>query len=959
MGKPFSRPFASVRSRLVITASAFALFLVINTRLPIGQAQSTAVTLVVVASEAENNTLRFGDTLTVQVTIQNQGNKPVTIPYDALSIKNEGWAGFPGFSSGFGESRIIHPQSDARVGFVLSPGKSVVMSAEFQSPSVGSMGPMSAQFVIETQDDNLIGQLDGRTKIPASYKLAGKRAELLGLQWSGDEPGFEVQFDVAPSNILASAWSGKSDGDLRKLQNEFEKTILIAPEGHEIRELRYAENSLVFMGCHSLPLLRLEMKNPDAAFRQRAISAISRLDWNTREFNSFIADLEKKNYSQPWKANVAKCDEEQSLRESIKLIVDSLADQDAEVRADAISALSQRASYEKSLRDPKPNDKQSSDNNQQSDDPLRLAERALPLIQKLVTDADPHVRSAAQGFLANFVSEPSVADNIQAALSDPDQNVRSHALWALKTSEEPPPMATLEKAFVSARGEIGIGLIELMVEREDSGLAARLTPAFNDRTTDERLMIMTAIAGHSDEAALGMVALGLKDKDSLVCRAALMRLLEFPTPKALSLIKENKGHLPASLQSVAAAVEKELQSRTRFPFLGRPNAQPVEAIFPSRNGTEPMVSPDGKWIAYVETGWGRPWGTGGTGRSNLLSITHVVRSDGTNDRVVSDMFLVGWMSDSQRLASARDGYATIVNVDGKTVDEFGYPVEKQKNDSSFTGAKWTTGEIRQQMGLTMPHSKRFQSNPNDSGWPLDFDYGEDGAASPDGKWFGPRVVKTKWQIESIDGKTIELSMIEDTRFYGGRAFWSPGGEHIIIFPVDTSNAGDHSDAINPAQAFIIDLAKRSVSKVMDVDRVPDFDEWDYRKGRFNPWSKDGKQLTYIRNGQVWISKAEGSDPKQITFDKINKVFPTFSPDGSKIAYITFQVANRDRLQGVGQTNLWVVDTTTGLAAKITRSGPGEIQGIDWLDNSKLISDRISGPLGFVGSGSALWTISLK
>src|SRR5919106_3992082 len=50
----------------------------------------------------------------------------------------------------------------------------------------------------------------------------------------------------------------------------------------------------------------------------------------------------------------------------------------------------------------------------------------------------------------------------------------------------------------------------------------------------------------------------------------------------------------------------------------------VEAIFPSQNGTMPVTSPDGQWIAYVETGWGRPGGSGGFGRSNLINITHVV-----------------------------------------------------------------------------------------------------------------------------------------------------------------------------------------------------------------------------------------------------------------------------------------------------------------------------------------------
>ena len=95
-----------------------------------------------------------------------------------------------------------------------------------------------------------------------------------------------------------------------------------------------------------------------------------------------------------------------------------------------------------------------------------------------------------------------------------------------------------------------------------------------------------------------------------------------------------------------------------------------ESGFPSRNGTTPVTSPDGQWIAYVETGWGRPGGSGGFGRSNLVSISHVVRQDGTDDRVVSDMFVVSWLSDSQRVGTARDGFAAISNLNGNVVAEF-------------------------------------------------------------------------------------------------------------------------------------------------------------------------------------------------------------------------------------------------------------------------------------------------
>src|SRR5262249_10821429 len=152
-----------------------------------------------------------------------------------------------------------------------------------------------------------------------------------------------------------------------------------------------------------------------------------------------------------------------------------------------------------------------------------------------------------------------------AALADPDAGVRNQALEALKTSHEPLPMPTIQKAFASTKGDVALGLIDLIYEREDSDLAASLTPGFKERSTAERLMILTVIAGHSDDPALSLVLLGLKDGDSAIRRAALQRLLAFPSEKAISQIKANAGTV--SSDDITVTVEKELTGPLLFPFL--------------------------------------------------------------------------------------------------------------------------------------------------------------------------------------------------------------------------------------------------------------------------------------------------------------------------------------------------------------------------------------------------------
>jgi hypothetical protein len=44
-----------------------------------------------------------------------------------------------------------------------------------------------------------------------------------------------------------------------------------------------------------------------------------------------------------------------------------------------------------------------------------------------------------------------------------------------------------------------------------------------------------------------------------------------------------------------------------------------ETLLSAENAYNPIPSPDGKYIAYVRTGWGKPGGSGGFGRSNLVS----------------------------------------------------------------------------------------------------------------------------------------------------------------------------------------------------------------------------------------------------------------------------------------------------------------------------------------------------
>jgi hypothetical protein len=318
------------------------------------------------------------------------------------------------------------------------------------------------------------------------------------------------------------------------------------------------------------------------------------------------------------------------------------------------------------------------------------------------------------------------------------------------------------------------------------------------------------------------------------------------------------------------------------------------------------------------------------------------------------MFLVGWMSDSRRMASARDGYAAVVNLEGKVITEFGDRLAKMEGRRGFDRETWPPSPTGKRYGAAMPHTKRFRNNAEDPRSMIMFDYGEDAAFSPDGKWFGPLQVNGQWQFIDSQGQKIEVKPPADAP-WGYRAVWSPDGTHIVVVPLVKGNTFGGGDEIRSSKAVVINFVGQVTEAVIEVEEFPKVGDWDYLKRRWDPWSKDSKQLAFIRQGQIWVADSNGGNARQVTFHAFNKAFPAFSPDGTKIAYVTWQPDNREHYRRFGPTDIWVVDCKTGLAIRVTHADAGRIQGLSWPDNSTLIYDR----MGSTESHSTLRRTSLK
>lgn len=282
------------------------------------------------------------------------------------------------------------------------------------------------------------------------------------------------------------------------------------------------------------------------------------------------------------------------------------------------------------------------------------------------------------------------------------------------------------------------------------------------------------------------------------------------------------------------------------------------------------------------------------------------------------MFLVCWLSDSQRVGTARDGFAAISNLNGNVVAEFGDALEEKYRSTYQRDADWTKADLRSQFGAFMPHQKHFNGME-------EFGFGEGGAFSPDGRFYGPlRDSKTAFFL-GVDGKRVQLRLRLDRWGRPPAGTWSPDGRYVQLF---TESAWT-----------IIDMQTLMLDEIHNVDSS-NFPGDCYGQCRWSPWSKDGKRLAFVRGGQVWTSGPKSEDAKQLTFDSTRKAFPTFSRDGNSIAYLTWQPSDRLHYTRLGPTDLWVVDIANTLATRITAPSGGRINSFDWLDDHTLLFDRI-------------------
>src|SRR6516162_6999789 len=308
----------------------------------------------------------------------------------------------------------------------------------------------------------------------------------------------------------------------------------------------------------------------------------------------------------------------------------------------------------------------------------------------------------------------------------------------------------------------------------------------------------------------------------------------------------------------------------------------------------PIPSPDGEYIAYVRTGWGRPVGSGGFGRSNVRSEVAVMDADGNpvGKSVVADAFLSGWTPTGTDLVCFRDGEYFLAAMSGKDYS----------NSGRLPGLRIAIGGTERVSYLS-------------------------------------RSGTVVWSREDEPFHTVletpEGVIAQHRGGLGEMIAPSPNGRYLAI-----ATSGWPQDTI-----WIYDTDLKHWTYLGHADIHPDRD-WDYIKPSWDPWFGDSSRLAYFthNNSVLSISTSDGKQRTDIRIDALAGL-ATPSPDGKYVAYVTFEPRPRNLrpdLQFWGGTLVWVVSLTgTPHWHPVTLRSPDETYDLRWLNDHTLVFDRVA------------------
>lgn len=338
----------------------------------------------------------------------------------------------------------------------------------------------------------------------------------------------------------------------------------------------------------------------------------------------------------------------------------------------------------------------------------------------------------------------------------------------------------------------------------------------------------------------------------------------------------------------------------------------AQNLLSEENAYNPVPSPDGRKIAAVRTGWFRPGGSGGLGRSNLLSEVIILDRTGRalSPRPLADSFVADWN---------RDGIVSFRGWSYALISE--------------------NGEIRQQGRVC---GKELVLTPN--------------SGCVERVAYVPRVGGFVWVHQKFGDSALitplgELSPHHHEKFLGEWLVPSPDQRYIAAGP------GRLGLSLN-----IYDFRKKSWIELGALGAAivhPDRG-WDWMEPNWSPWFADTSQLAFFTSEGLVVISPDGKRKRVVLHTEEPAGLAVPSPDGRAIAYATF--ASRRRTPGDvynliwNCTGIWVVGLDPpSQPRRLTGPTPSETYDLRWLDNGLLVFDRIEEG---IPPRARLWTVAV-
>ena len=297
-------------------------------------------------------------------------------------------------------------------------------------------------------------------------------------------------------------------------------------------------------------------------------------------------------------------------------------------------------------------------------------------------------------------------------------------------------------------------------------------------------------------------------------------------------------------------------------------------VFELEIAGDPQISPDGSEVAYTR-----------------------LSNDIMTDRTRSNIWIVGTNGRGHRpLLSGTDSYSSPRWSPGG--DRLAY-VSSAEGRGPELYVRWMdTGQIALLSNLP--------SAPGNISWSPD---GSQIAFTAHVKAEGPTLAKAPEKPEGAEWAPPVI--VIDKLYYraDGRGYLEPGNTHVFVIPAEagtprqlTSGDFDHGGPLawSPDGQSIVISSNRE-------------DDWEFNR----------------RNTELWSVDVSSGELTQLTDRFGPDGSPTFSPDGSKIAYIGYD----DKKMGYHNANVYVMNVSDGSTNELTTDFDRSVGAVAWAGSS--------------------------